>query len=164
MFRTVPLSIIRSFSLYTQKWYNSWWWTEELSETCRNSFQKLIWEISASSWFYCKNLSWRTVTWTSKTLDKVHVKVFEHCVTSSVNTHTLSLKSQHHWLSFSTCGVEGVFCERVYVRQFAASLFLYVALSKSWNFVVYKHNIENSVVSLLFREHAGGNIPPPRPS
>jgi len=69
MFRTVPLSIIRSFSLYTQQWYmsyrfadslragsgrktscqqtcmtytiavctvkNSWWWTEELSETCR---------------------------------------------------------------------------------------------------------------------------------
>ena len=71
MFRTVPLSIIRSFSLYTQQWYNgtchtglltacmhgscqqncmtctiavcteknSWWWTEELSETCRVSFQ-----------------------------------------------------------------------------------------------------------------------------
>ena len=77
MFRTVPLSIIRSFSLYTQQWYmsyrsvdslragsgrncrsvlillascqqtcvtytvavckvwNSWWWTEEMSETCR---------------------------------------------------------------------------------------------------------------------------------
>jgi len=82
-FRTVPLSIIRSFSLYTQQWYtshrftdslwaesfknqdqdgtgsvltllascmtytiavssvkNSWWWTEELSETCRILFQK----------------------------------------------------------------------------------------------------------------------------
>ena len=81
MFRTVPLSIIRNFSLYTQQWYmsqiyagslrtesgwngssilillascpqdcmtytiavctvkNSWWWTEELSETCRISFQ-----------------------------------------------------------------------------------------------------------------------------
>jgi hypothetical protein len=85
-FRTVPLSIIRSFSLYTQQWYvsykfadslragsgwksirillasiqqtcmthtiavctvkNSWWWTEELSETCRvslqNKFEKLV--------------------------------------------------------------------------------------------------------------------------
>jgi len=78
MFRTVSLSIIRSFSLYTQQWYisyriadsllagsgcsilillesclqtcmiytiavcivkNSWWWTEELYETCRVSFQ-----------------------------------------------------------------------------------------------------------------------------
>jgi len=49
MFRTVPLSIIRSFSLYTQQWYmsyrfavctvkNSRWWTEELSETCRVFF------------------------------------------------------------------------------------------------------------------------------
>ena len=78
MFQTVPLSIIRSFSLYTQQWYmsyrfadslwavsgrngsivlillascmtyttavctvkNPWCWTEELSETCRVSFQK----------------------------------------------------------------------------------------------------------------------------
>jgi hypothetical protein len=62
MLQTVPLSIIRSFSLYTQQWYmsyrfadslqtcmtytiavctlkNSWWWTEELSEICRVSFQ-----------------------------------------------------------------------------------------------------------------------------
>jgi len=66
MFRTVPLSIIRRFSLYTQQWYisyrfadslqavtvtcmtytiavctvkNFWWWAEELSETCRISFQ-----------------------------------------------------------------------------------------------------------------------------
>ena len=46
MLRPVPLSIIRSFSLYTQQTCmtytitmstvkNSWWWTEELSETCR---------------------------------------------------------------------------------------------------------------------------------
>jgi len=51
MFRTVPLSIIRSFSLYTQQWYMSyrfavctvkysWWWTEELPETCGVSFHK----------------------------------------------------------------------------------------------------------------------------
>jgi hypothetical protein len=31
---------------------NSWWWTEELSETCRILFQIRIWEIGASSWFY----------------------------------------------------------------------------------------------------------------
>jgi len=55
MFHTVSLSIIRSFSLYTQQWYmsyrfavvavctvkNSWWWTEEKSETSRVLFQKL---------------------------------------------------------------------------------------------------------------------------
>ena len=33
---------------------NSWRWTEVLSETCRVLFQKLISEISASSWFYYK--------------------------------------------------------------------------------------------------------------
>jgi len=93
MFRTVPLSITRSFTLYTQQWYvsysmragsgrncssvlilltscqqtcmtciiavctvkNSTWWAEELSETCTALFQKEIWDISASSHFYCKN-------------------------------------------------------------------------------------------------------------
>ena len=47
---------------------NFWWWTEELSETCRVSFQKQIWEISESSWFYYKNLSRFTATWTSNDL------------------------------------------------------------------------------------------------
>jgi hypothetical protein len=76
MFRTVPLSIIRSYSLYTPQWCmsnrfgdsfrtllesccmtytiavctrtvnDSWWWAEELSETCRvsfrNKFEKLL--------------------------------------------------------------------------------------------------------------------------
>jgi len=88
MFRTVPLSIIRSFSPYTQQWYmsyrfadslrtgscstiavctvkNSWWWTEELSETCRFLFQNKFEWNSASSWFYYKNLLRCTVTWTS---------------------------------------------------------------------------------------------------
>ena len=45
---------------------NSWWWTEELSETNRVLFQKQIWEISASNWFCYKNLSRCTVTWTPK--------------------------------------------------------------------------------------------------
>jgi len=63
MFQTLPLSIIRSFSLYSQQTFmtytiaactvkNSWWWTEKLSETCGVSFQEWIWEISAASWFY----------------------------------------------------------------------------------------------------------------
>ena len=33
---------------------NSWWWTKELFETCRVSFQKEFWEISISIWFYIK--------------------------------------------------------------------------------------------------------------
>jgi len=42
--------------------------TEELSKTCRVLFQKWVWEISAPSWFYYKNLLWCTVTWTSNNL------------------------------------------------------------------------------------------------
>jgi hypothetical protein len=30
MFRTVPLSIIRSFSLYTQQWYMSYWFAHRV--------------------------------------------------------------------------------------------------------------------------------------
>jgi hypothetical protein len=44
---------------------NSWCWAEELSETGRVLFQKWIWEISSSSWFYYNNLSRCMVTWTS---------------------------------------------------------------------------------------------------
>jgi len=88
MFRTFSLSIIRSFSLYTQidicrsdlltytiavcKVKNSCWWKEELSETCRVLFQKWIWEISACGWFYFNlltlniNYSGRTAQLTSK--------------------------------------------------------------------------------------------------
>jgi len=90
MFRTVPLSIIERFSLYTSMVYvipvcwqlasrmrtdvlillascmtytiavctvkRAWWWTEELSETCRVLFQKQIWVISASMWYYYKKI------------------------------------------------------------------------------------------------------------
>ena len=60
MFRTVPLSVIKSFSLYTQQTCmtytiavctvkNSWWRTEQLSETCRfyskNKFEKLVYLV-----------------------------------------------------------------------------------------------------------------------
>jgi hypothetical protein len=42
---------------------NSWWWTQELSETCRVSFQEYIREISVSSWFYYKKLYWELNSW-----------------------------------------------------------------------------------------------------
>jgi len=68
---------------------NSWWLTEELSETCRILFQNWIWEISASSWFYYMKLSRCTVTCTSNWFMWVTVALFsrkyrqqsvKHCV------------------------------------------------------------------------------------
>ena len=44
----------RHIQLLSVQWINSWWWAEELSETCRDSWQ--ICEISASSWFYYKEI------------------------------------------------------------------------------------------------------------
>jgi hypothetical protein len=94
MFQTVPLSIIRIFSLYTQQWYMSYrfvdsllascrqtcmtctiavctvkisrWWTEELSETCRVSFQNKFEKLVHLVGFIVRNLSRCTVTWTSR--------------------------------------------------------------------------------------------------
>jgi len=52
-----------TFAVFTVK--NSWWWTEELSETCRVSFQVKIWEISALFDFIIRNLTRCTVPWMS---------------------------------------------------------------------------------------------------
>ena len=99
MFRTVHLSIISSFSLYTQQWYMSYrfadslWVGSGLIWSCSQPVRHIpllcvqwktpvdgqrncpkhvevysknkFWEISASSWFYYKNLSRCTVTGTS---------------------------------------------------------------------------------------------------
>ena len=55
MFRTVPLSTIRSFSLYTQQWHlwcrfaDSLWtgsgWNAVLSWSCLQAVSKLVWHI-----------------------------------------------------------------------------------------------------------------------
>ena len=38
MFRTVPLSVIRNFSLYTQQWYMSYRFADSLLELLKNNF------------------------------------------------------------------------------------------------------------------------------
>jgi len=40
MFRTVPLSIIRSFSLYTQQWYMSYRFADSLLASCQQNLYK----------------------------------------------------------------------------------------------------------------------------
>jgi hypothetical protein len=47
---------------------DSWWWTENLSETCRDIFQKQVWEI----WFCYKNISRCTVLWISKITTEIY--------------------------------------------------------------------------------------------
>jgi len=42
--------------LLSVQWINSWLWTDKLSATCRVSWQNKICEISASSWFYYKEI------------------------------------------------------------------------------------------------------------
>jgi len=47
---------------------NSWRWTEELSETCRVSFQNKFEKSVHLVGFIIRNLSRSTVTWTSKSM------------------------------------------------------------------------------------------------
>jgi hypothetical protein len=47
------LCMTYTIAMFTMK--NSWWRTEELSETCRIQFQEYIWKINASSWFVIRN-------------------------------------------------------------------------------------------------------------
>ena len=70
MFRTVPLSVTRSFSLYIQQWYMSYRFADSLRAGAGRIIQSFIPKInlrklSASSWFYYKNFSRCTVTWMS---------------------------------------------------------------------------------------------------
>jgi hypothetical protein len=44
---------------------NSWWWTEELSETCRVSFQNKLEKLVHLVGFIIRNLSRCTITWAS---------------------------------------------------------------------------------------------------
>jgi len=84
---------------------NFWWWTEELFKTCRVLFLKYIWEISASSWFYYKNLSQCTVTWTSK-WNEQSLRYDANC--SSLNPqkyHYLSTQSMNTLVHLSLIGM-----------------------------------------------------------
>ena len=66
MFRTVPLSIIRSFSLYTQQWHISLLYVQRKNpddgqRNCPKHVEfhskNILWEIDASSWFHYKKFN-----------------------------------------------------------------------------------------------------------
>jgi len=65
MFRTVPLSIVRSFSLYTQQWYMSYWFADSLQtgsgQNC-SSVLILLASLMTYTIAVCtvKNSLWRT--------------------------------------------------------------------------------------------------------
>jgi hypothetical protein len=56
----------------------SWWWTEELSETCRVSCQNKIEKLVHLVGFIIRNLSWCTVAWTSNFFTKFEFSIFDH--------------------------------------------------------------------------------------
>jgi hypothetical protein len=137
MFRTVPLSIIRSlFTVHSEmvyviqvcreqdqdgtavpswscskavckpvwhiplpsvQWINSWWLKEELSETCRVACQNKC-EISASSWFYYKAISYDAAR---SHENKKHIclkrfKILQPPVQSVPGASSLGIKGQRH--------------------------------------------------------------------
>ena len=42
--------------LLSVQWINSWWWADELSETCTVSCRSKFGKIGASGWFYYKEI------------------------------------------------------------------------------------------------------------
>jgi hypothetical protein len=67
--------------LLSAQWTNSWWWTDELSETCKSFMPKYIFEVSASNWFYYKEICYDA---RSHEL-KIFIIVSFICITSVVD-------------------------------------------------------------------------------
>jgi len=102
---------------------DSWWWTEILSETCRVLFQKQIWQISGSRWFYYKNISRCTVLWVSNSYIYIYIYIYiqtlctrvseKHAATIfCVGVHrnlqiVKGVTSRHriHWHAYFTFGI-----------------------------------------------------------
>jgi hypothetical protein len=139
MFRTVPLPIIRSLftvhsamvyvykpirhiSYRSVQWINSWWWTEELSETCRvscqNKFVKLVHLIGFVikkfvTWTYCHDARAheRIVTMHG------HMNVLSRCSTvtwtychDAARSHEHIVTMHGHMNVLSQCTVTWAYC------------------------------------------------------
>jgi hypothetical protein len=117
-FRTVPLSIIRrSFTVHLAmlyviqvcrqlssrnilallvQWMNSWWWTKELSETCRLSCQNKFVKLVHLVGFIINKFVW-TVVFIYETNKRSEISRWTDKNLSSImpvaGTQTLNLKS-----------------------------------------------------------------------
>ena len=65
VFHCTHRNVICYTGLLCVQWKNSWWWAEELSETCRISFQNKFEKLVHLVEFIIRNLSRCTVTRTS---------------------------------------------------------------------------------------------------
>jgi hypothetical protein len=94
-----------NISLLSVHWINSWWWTEELSETCRVSCQNKICEISAFIWFYYKEICYERKKKSTVQLFKLthahtrartHTHTHTHTHVAQVLLSSLDLRPQWH--------------------------------------------------------------------
>jgi len=127
VFWTVPPSIIRSFSLYTQQWYmsyrfadswwascqqtcmtyaiavctvkNSWWWTEELSKT--HSFIRRIYHDAQSPKHQMKKLCWEYKTDICTVQGRYLYSTRQIFVQYKTDISTKVLHELQHWIAWS---------------------------------------------------------------
>jgi len=110
MFRTITLSIIRSFSLYTQQWYMSYRFADSLlAGSGRNCGSVLI---LLASWFYYKNLPRGTVTWTSKVYVNNNYISNSDCTWNKLRIHSKHKQMEvvyvnNRWLFWELYETEG---------------------------------------------------------
>ena len=92
-------AVIKSCMTYTSAECaveNSWWWAEELPETCKVSWQKYIWEISASVGFIKKKceglISW--IVLPSHSLTWHQLKAYLH-ISTILQKHPVSFAARN---------------------------------------------------------------------
>jgi len=77
----------------------SYRFADSLRASCQSFIPKINLRISASSWFYYRNLSWCTVTWSSNSLPDINVTRLR--IVHSVTRHTCKLISlQIGWIKW----------------------------------------------------------------
>ena len=112
---------------------NCWWWTEELSETCRVLSQKQIWEIIVSSWFYYKNLSRCTVTWTSKknswfsASQVIQIKIHILGKSSCSNHNVQNVVQIHKVLWYSTTNFQHYILTYIHLYMYVC-MYMYIII------------------------------------
>jgi len=149
MFQTVSLSIIRSFSLYTQQWYMSYWFADSLrAESGRN-------------WFYYKNLSKCTFIWTSNcTFLETRVFLFyaEAYQPAPTIIRYLVHRLKPYWYSMGQTSF--MKCRKESASKSDVLCIIWNILSKIWGVIlcrlwvfVYKGSSKGSQTSLYAMSH-----------
>jgi hypothetical protein len=132
---------------------NSWWWTEELSETSRVSFQEQNLEINAFSWFYYKKIWFVTLCY------KIHTSVFTccHVLYFSVMNFFFRISQRISWMtySFQEAIIQIIKCG-YYHHRFIFDAVVYNSAMKQLTTIYVMYHINTIKLNLIM--HVGRSV------